>query len=124
MAEDQDAEHFEMKEPTSLSSPLRYIYHGAFVVSAVLNVVFSIVAYQQKAKLSELEIEKRTIENRALAADHLPSIAIFRLIYEINTLDKFVRSGDQPPFLDGNKVYRILDNQVYTAAKSDLDAVQ
>lgn len=124
MADDGDAEHSEMKEPKSLSGPFKYIYHAVFVLSAVLNVVFSIITYQQKSKLSELEIEKRTIENRALAADRLPSLTIFRLIYEINTLDKFLRSGDQPPFLNGNKVYRIVDDQAYTAVKSDLDAIQ
>jgi len=122
MGEDKESPGTEMKEPTLTIKPLKYLYQVLFVLSAIANLVFVVINSQQKSKLSELEIEKRTAENRVLAAEHRPAFSIFRLIYEINTFDKFVRSGDQPPFLDGNRTYRILENDVYREAKSDLDA--
>jgi hypothetical protein len=124
MSEDKDSPGAAMKEPVLTIKPLKYLYQVLFILSAIANLVFAVINYQQKTRLSELEIEKRTAENRVLAAEHRPSFSIFRLIYEINTFDKFVRSGDQPPFLDGNRTYRILDNDVYREAKSDLDAIQ
>jgi hypothetical protein len=122
--EDQSMDLPKMKEPTLTSPVLKNIYQVIFVLSVVINLIFSVVTYRDKSRLSELEIEKHTIENRLLLAEHLPSFSSFRLIYEINTLDKFLRSKDQPPFISGNKIYRILDNSVYQAAKIDLEAIK
>ena len=120
MADDEKIELPKLTSAEVTNPILKYIYQIILVASLGLNVVFSVMAYRDKSRLSELEIEKHTIENRLLVAEHLPAFSSFRLIYDIGALDKFLRSHEQPPFLNGNRIYRFLENDAYLAAKSDL----
>jgi hypothetical protein len=138
MPEESGTDLIKLEKPAFTSKRLQYTYQLLFVLSIMLNIISSVFAYIQHSRLvqldiekktieshlSQLDIEKKTIENRVLVTEHLPEFSTFRLIYEINTLSKFLQSGDQPPFLNKNKSFRILENGVYELVKGDLEAIR
>jgi hypothetical protein len=124
MSKETDVAPAKMDVPELTIKSLKSIYQVLFVASVALNIVFSIFAYMNRIQLNRLEIDKRSMENALLAAEHLPSFSTFRLIFETNTLSKFLHSGEQPPFLNGNVTYRILENDVYDRLKTDLVVAQ
>jgi hypothetical protein len=89
-------------------------------VSVGVNVVLAAVSGYTAFVKSDLEAQKKTLEQQLLVQENSPAVSMFYVLADVANLRSFLDSKDPLPFVQDVTRYRIYQNQGFDRLSSDL----